>query len=487
VRLNEKLLSGFRSYAGARLLTQGISWVGTVYIVRRLDSHAFGLFGIAMVLVSFGSILYDGTLTETLVQRHPADRSERRSVFTLLLLIGVCSAALMCGLGSVVSHATDEPQAAPLLWVMSCSLVLMSVTVLPHSRLIRDMAFPRLAIVSSVQALAATLTSVVLAYRGAGPWALVLGTLMGTAVRAVGLNVLAPSLTVPSFALTHALSYVRFGGTLLADNLLWRWYVSLDTLLLARWVGAASLGHYSLAQQLAEMPLEKISTIANDVALPAYTQLRQDEKGFARLMLETIRTHAIMGIPIFWGLAATADVAVPALFGPAWNAAIPPLMALAAVAPLRLIGSVETPAMTGLGRPGVLIQTKLIIVPAMTLALVIGAWTGGINGAALAWLLAFPICYGMGFRLVLRAATLPYGDVARVVRGPAGAGAIMFGVVRGWQLQSRGTDLPALAVLATSVVIGAIAYGVGLWLLDRQAFRLARGRAGQLLGLAASE
>ncbi len=483
VQLYERLLAGFRSYAAARLLTQVVSWAGTVYIVRKLDSHAFGLFGISLVAFNYVSMVYDGTLTETIVQRYPATAAARRSVFTLLLGIGVLTTGVMAALAEPVAFLMNEPRVGPLIGTLSCALLLTSLTVLPHATLIRQMAFPRLAIISGLQAIITTVTSVALAYSGAGPWSMVLAMVAGMAVRAVALNIVAPCILAPTRHLREAFSYLRFGGVLLVDNILWRWYVSLDTFLLGRWSGATSLGYYSVAQQLADMPLEKISTIANDVALPAYAELSADKRGAAQLMLETIRTHATVGFPIFWGLAAVANTAVPVLFGAKWELSILPLMALCAVAPLRLIGSVETPAMTGLGRPGVLLQTKLIIAPVMTIALIVGARFGGINGAALAWLVAFPMCYALAFRLVLRAAELPYRVVVGVIRGPATAAALMFAVVRAWEIALAATGLASIVILASAIVIGAVIYAGALRLVDGDAFRLAHSRFGHFLGL----
>ena len=477
----ERLLTGLRSYAAARLLTQLVSLAGTVYLIRTLDSHAFGLFGIAVVAFNYFSMIYDGTLTETLVQRYPATPLERRAVFSLMLALGALTTVLMVMLAKPLALLVNEPEAAELIAVLACGLMLTALTVMPHARLLSDMAFPRLAIISGVQALVTTAASIGLAYSGAGPWSLVLGMLIGLIVRVVALNVVAPSVLLPTFAVREAYGYLRFGGILLADNILWRWYVSLDTLLLGRWAGTAALGYYNVAQQVAELPLEKISTIANDVALPAYTELSADRRAFTSLMIETMRTHAAVGFPIFWGIASVAAVAVPVLFGAKWDASVFPLMALAAIAPLRLIGSVETPAMTGLGRPDVLLRTKLIVAPCMTVALLAGVRFGGINGAALAWLLAFPVCYAVAFRLVLRAAHVPYADVLRVLRGPAIAAAAMAVVVCAWQ--AFASSLTPVALLASAIAVGALTYAVILRLADPEAFQLVLNRIARLIGV----
>ncbi len=481
--VHERLLSGLRSYAALRLFTQLTSWLGTVYVVRELDSHAVGQYGVALVVFNYLSMVYDGTLLEALVQHPPATRIERRAAFTLLAGVGLLLAGAVVALSGPVARLVGDATVAPLVEAVGGALLLTSFCVLPQSSLAREMEFGRLATIGAIQAVCVTAVSVLLAYLGAGAWALAAGLLAGAAVRCTLLNAAASDLVPPTLHLESAVRYLRFGGVLFADNLLWRWYTSLDTFLLGRWAGTTLLGFYSLAQQVAELPLEKISTVVNDISLPAYVQMSRDRGAAGALMLETMRSHATVGFPVFWGLAAVAYLAVPVLFGDKWNDAVFPLAALAAVAPLRLIGSIETPAMTGLGAPQVLLKTKLVIAPCMTVALLLGCAGGGIRGAALAWLTVFPVCYGLAFRYVLRAVGLSYKQLFAAIRGPAVAAGI---TALGALLASRGV-LAAGAGLAlalgAAILVGAIAYVLALQWVDPGSYSLARRRLGRFLGL----
>ena len=141
--------------------------------------------------------------------------------------------------------------------------------------------------------------------------------------------------------------------------------------------------------------------------------------------------------------------------------------------------------MTGLGCPLVLVKAKLIVVPCMTAALLAGTWYGGIDGAAAAWLAAFPFCYGLAFRLVLGAAGISYREMLSAIRGPAVAAALMAAIV-----YALGT-IPTLAAswaapaLAAEILIGVAAYPLLLRAIDGDAYRLARRRLRGLLGQAA--
>jgi len=474
-------MAALRSHAGAKVFIQLVSWIGTVYVLRRLDSDALGVFAIATVAFGYASMVYEGGMLEALVQHDPASPGERRSVFTLLAGSGLLLAGIVAGAAPGFARLMEVAQVEPILMTMALGLFITALGILPHAQLIREMRFGRLALISSAQAVASSGVSVALAYAGAGAWALALGLIAGLLVRTTLLNVCVTSLFMPTLRIAPALHYLRFGGILIADGLLWRWYNSLDTLLLGRWSGPASLGHYSFAQQLANMPLEKISTVVNDVSLPAYAELAQRRPEAARLMIETIRTHAVVGLPIFWGIAAVADVAIPLIFGAQWQPAIFALTAIALVAPLRLMGSVETPAMTGIGAPWILVKTKLLIVPAMTVAIVAGCWWGGVNGAALAWLCAFPFFYVIAFRWVLRPMALTYADVVGVVRGPALAAGLMMCIVRlGAEGMSRLESGP-LPSLVAMIAAGAAAYLLMLRSFDREAYGLLINRARQLL------
>lgn len=482
MRVYDKLVTGLRSYASLRVATQILSWAGTVYVVRRLGSHAVGEYAVALVIFNYLAMTFDGTLLETLVQRPPSLETQR-AVFSLVAGIGAILAGVTVVLSGVVAHWVKDPAVASLLIGVAGAFFLMSFGVIPQANLARQMEFPRLAGIAAIQSVCVTGTTVVLAARGEGAWSLVWGLLVGALIRVTLMNLSSWGMVWPTVHLRSALGYLRFGGVLFADNLLWRWYTSIDTFLLGRWAGTTSLGYYNLAQQVAELPLEKIATVVNDISLPAYAELQHQQGAVPKLFLETIRTHAIVGFALFWGLASVAPYAVPVLFGPHWHWAVFPLIALAAIAPIRLIGSIETPAMTGIGRPGVLLRTKLIIAPTMTVAMLVACRWWGVRGAALAWLVIFPLCYGYTFRYVLEAAGIRYGRVVEAVRGPVGAAALMvLAVVLAEYGLARVTP-SSLMVLVTGILTGASTYIGFLRWLDPASFRIAQGRFGRFIGL----
>ncbi len=483
--MQDRIFAGLRSYAAAKLATQVISWVGTVLVVRVIDSDALGLFAIAFVVFNYASLIFEGGFAEALVQRPPQPGPERQAVFTLLIAAGLAFATGLLLIAGPAGRILGEPAVVPFISLSALSLVMTSLAVLPYAQLARAMAFPRLAAIDAAQALLTTLITVGLAYRGFGAWALMSGAVAGAVFRTLALNLAARGSMRLTRSMGSAIRYVRFGGLVFADAVLWLAYTTADTLMLGRWAGVTALGYYRLGQEVANLGLEKISTIVNQVALPAYAELGDDRRGIARLSLETIRTHAVIGFPVFWGLAAVAGVAVPVLFGQRWSDAIFPLVSFAIVAPLRLISSIESPAMTGTGRPDVLVKTKLFVAPCMVAALAFGSYHGGTTGAAWVWLLLFPVLQLAAFRIILRTIGIGYRAVWTVVRGSLSAGVLMGAVVTGSLAIMAAWQWPPLLQLLLGVALGAIIYAVALKLLDAEAFRLTQQRVRRLAGLPA--
>jgi O-antigen/teichoic acid export membrane protein len=480
LQVHEKLIAGLRAHTFAKLFTQIVSWAGTIYVLRTLDSEALGLFAIAAATLNYALIVYDGGVTDSIVQRPPTNDLEHRAVFTVVAGAGLLLGAGLAMLSGLVGVLVSEMAVAPLVMAMGLVVLLTSLGVLPGALLTREMAFGKLATIASVHALVATLVTTTAVTLGAGAWAMVAGLLVGAGVRALMLNRACPGLLRPTLCVAAAWPHLRMGGVLMIDTLLWRLYTSIDLFLLGRWWGAPAAGVFGFAQHVANIPLEKISTIVNDVSLPAYSELAREREAAAKLMLETIRMHATVGFPIFWGLVATAEQVVPLLFGAKWAVAVWPLMAMAAIAPLRLIGSVETPAMAGLGKPGVLVATKLVIAPCMIVALAVGVSFRGVQGAALAWLLAFPLCFVVAFRLVLGAIGLTLRDAVAVTSGPAIAAAIM--AIGVWSMGVE-TGVHVAFDLAIRILAGALAYALLLRLIDHDAYRIVWSRLSRLAGM----
>ena len=84
---------------------------------------------------------------------------------------------------------------------------------------------------------------------------------------------------------------------------------STDVLLIGKLLGDHALGVYSVAFQLATLPVSKVFGIVNRVAFPAYARLQHDNRQAAEYFIASVKLTWFAFCPILWGLDARRGLA----------------------------------------------------------------------------------------------------------------------------------------------------------------------------------
>ncbi|PYV72392.1 MAG: hypothetical protein DMG97_13640, partial [Acidobacteria bacterium] len=180
------------------------------------------------------------------------------------------------------------------------------------------MRFRLLAGCEAVRAIVAALATLVLAYLHFGYWALVLGNLAGTAIRTVLIVRARPH----RFALPHLSSIsaaLRFGWHVMVSLVALNSYQSLDNITAGRVLGRAALGFYGMAWTLANVPIEKVTSLVTTV-IPSYLATVQNEPAALRRYLRALtEAIALVTFPATVGLGLVAHELVPLALGHKWD------------------------------------------------------------------------------------------------------------------------------------------------------------------------
>jgi antigen flippase len=179
----------------------------------------------------------------------------------------------------------------------------------------------------------------------------------------------------------HYGARVQFGSWANAAN------VRLDQLLLSLFAPAASLGLYVVAVSYAGVLL-MIPVSAALVMLPEI--VRQHQAGAARASLERW-CRGVLWATVFGGavIAPLGVVAIPALFGSAFQGAVPLAAVLVPATVLLGMNQVLSTAFRGIGRPEIGSTSEVVGVAVTIAALAALLPRYGVYGAAAASLLAY--------------------------------------------------------------------------------------------------
>jgi teichuronic acid exporter len=461
--IERQAVAGLRWSTVAKLTSQAASWAVTLAVFRLLSPDDYGLMALCMVVISVLAGFAEFGLGSSLVQAVTLGSKDLSRIAGAIFLLNIGAGLLTALAAPAIALGLGDGRLTLLLQVSSLQFALTALDTVPYSMAYRSMRFKRLAGVEFTVTLVGALATLLLAWGGAGVWALVFGNLTSAGLRTT-LYLSLGGFVRPSFDMSGIGSYVRFGGVVTVTRLIWQLTSQADVLIAGRMFASELVGIYSVSTHLATLPMSKAMSVINQVAFPAVARLQDEMPRLRYQLLRSLRLLAVAAIPALWGISAVSQEFVDVILGSKWHRAILPLQLVSLVTPLRMFQAVLSTALTGIGRADLELRNTVVGAIVLPTSFLVGA-RYGLNGLALSWLLGVPIVYALNLPRTLRAFGFTLLDLASAVRAPLIAGGVMYASVSAARLLMTSKEesfrLPVL------IGVGAAAYLVVVRVADR--------------------
>ncbi len=468
--LRNDVLHSLKWLGGARLAGQLVAWAITIIVIRILKPSDYGLMAIAEVMIGFAALFQELGLYSAMVQKRDLTQRQIEQAFGLLIIANTGIYLLVFALAPFLAQFFGDPRLTTIVRVLGIQFPLASVGVVQDAMLSRSMRFKRKSIANVVIVLSNGFTTLGFALAGAGVWALVFGNLAGSLIRPVALSMAARHWCRPRFSREGMAEMLHFGSFVTLSGFLWYLYSRSDVFIIGKILGKEILGFYSIAMQLASLPIQKVGEVLNQVGLAAYSTIQHDMAAIRSHYLKVVRVLSFVAFPIFWGISSVSPELVNVVLGHRWTPAIIPLQLLSLVMPFRMVSHSGSP-LSAIGKPQIATLNHLITLVLMPPAFIIGAYYYGLTGVSLAWVIMYPIAVLVRLHVSLAPLELKPRSYLASMGGPAAGGAFMYVivilvreiVVRPWLGPRIG--------LVSMACIGATAYLGFMWLLCRRRCR----------------
>jgi O-antigen/teichoic acid export membrane protein len=418
-KLDKHLAGGIAWSAGAKWSSQILSWASTLVVARLLLPSDFGLVGMAAVYLSLMQNFTEFGFGSAVITLRDLTDDQIAQINAFSVFSGAAGFLISCVAAIPLGWFFRSMQLPAVIVVMSTGFVMSGFRTVPYSLLQRNLSFKLLSIIETVAALAQALGTLILALFGLGYWALILGNIIGAAA-STGLNI---SRCPCGFALPRLRSIghaLKFSWQVLVTRLAWNFYSDADFLVAGRVLGAAPLGAYTLAWNLATLPMEKVSTLLGRVTPALFSAVQTEPAALRRYLRNLTEALALITLPATLGLALTAREFVTLVLGKKWLGVIAPLELLAFYAAFRSIATLLWPILTALRETRFTMWDNLAGAVLLPSAFYAGSrW--GTAGIAWAWIVAYPIIaiplYARTFRRVGMSAREYLGAVRPALNG----------------------------------------------------------------------
>ena len=463
--LDRSLVRGVAWTGGIKWITQIVTWFTTLLIARLLSPEDYGLVGMAAVYLGLLTVLNEAGLGTTIIAMRELRGSRLAQMHSLAVMVGIAGFLVSCVIAGPLSGFFGTPALRGVVIALSVNFITMSIRTVPQASLQRQLRFGRVALIDGANNVVTALTGVLLALGGFRYWSLVIGALAGGFV-ATTIALLSEPIRFQRPKFGELGDALRVSRDILVSSIAWYVFQNADFFVAGKLLGAAALGAYTFAWNLAYSVVEKVTGLLTGVTSSIFSAAKQDPGLLRRYITHITGTLALVLLPATAGLALVAgDLLV--IVGDKWRPAVVPLQLLVVYAGVRSLTPILSQALTMTGDTRYTMKRNVIAAIVLPTGFVIGArW--GISGIATAWI----VCHApvVTVPLLRRVAThLGIGPSAYLpaLRPALVSTALMVLAVLAVGLAIP-ADAPRLATLVIKIATGGIAYAGALWLFFRE-------------------
>jgi O-antigen/teichoic acid export membrane protein len=402
--------------------------VSTVILARLLTPVDYGIVTIAFIVVGMVEV-FGQTGQATAIIRHPnPTREHYDTAFTIRMILGLVLGASIFALAPLTTTYFQEPRATLVVEILACRTAIVGLQNIGTVNFQRDLRFHRQVLFQAYPMLISFVVTIASAYLLRNYWALVIGILTQnffSLVLSYVMEPYRPRLSVAKFGEIwsfSAWSLFRAIGSFTANE--------IDKVAVGGFAGAAAMGRYNAAREIATIPSQELINPIVGVLLPVMASARNDRGKQRELYLSVLYWSALICASTGIGVSLVADDMTDLLLGSQWQD-VKPLMPWFAMsfAILALSSSVYS-AFDTLGRADISAKLQWTRVIGFGLAVIPTAFlTHDVKAVIIGRFLVTLLITPTLFYALSKALDVPMRSFAATLWRPLAAGLAMAAVV----------------------------------------------------------
>jgi PST family polysaccharide transporter len=265
----------------------------------------------------------------------------------------------------------------------------------------------------------------------------------------------------PAFSLNwqKLKEHLRFAGDTIGWSMMTFVSRQADTLIVGKFLGAATLGLYNIAVRVMQLPVAIFGQSLNSALYPRMVHLREDKPALRELVLTATMAQSAFVFPPIAAIAASSDAFFELLLSDRWQGAGGIFTALAIAAAIQTVIGLNGSLLQAIGQTGARLRLTVEFAVLWTVSALILAQFG-IHAVALGCSIVTLLYMPRLLQLYMGPIEGSMLDFARALAVPALVAGAIFVAHRALMSQVDLDSWPEVGVAVLETLIG---YGVLAW------------------------
>lgn len=367
-------------------------FISNLILARLLTPTDFGCIGMLLIFISVSEAIVDGGFGCALIQKKSPTNEDYSTVFYWNLTISSFLYLLLFVFAPKISAFYDIPLLCNVLRIESIVLIINSLCLIQQNILKKQILFKRIARINLCAVAIGTIVGVVMAYAGYGVWSLVTKILVISIIKCAIYWINGNWKPQFVFAKASFLKLFGFGSFMFLNTIINNLYQNTLALLIGKSFSAATLGCFSQARKMEDIPRNSLASVINNVTFPVFSQLQDNQEQLRSAAKKCLGLLTFIGFPLMMLMISISSPLILLLFTSKWQQTIPYFQILCLHGLIYIPFSVNVNILQSIGKSMLLFY---IMLTQCLLGLVL-ALTGlhfGINGVLLGFVISAYISY----------------------------------------------------------------------------------------------
>lgn len=364
--IRSRSLRGIRWTTAQTMFVAVLGPISQVIKARFLSPGELGVVAVFMIVYGLLHTIENAGLGQSIVQKAELDGAERFTYLTITLIAGLVGGVVLSLLSGTVENLFRVDGSAKLIEFSGLLLFFALIDQYFRAILNRHLLFRGPAILETIKRLLNIVFLSVFFRLGLGPIGVVYAMLASTLIGATGLFAIAVRSRLidlqPRLAMTAVQHLYGFGLPVAAKQIFTYVTHRADEVTIGLFLSSDALGIYHLAKETLQQLQSLITNSFSRVLLSLFSRIRGDKERLTRVYERISLVVSYVGIPVFIGVALTAESVVPAVFGSQWAEAVPAFQILAiALIPIVLTANLSSALLYSLGKSKAVLLTDILV------------------------------------------------------------------------------------------------------------------------------
>lgn len=338
---NKVILSGSLWTSISTITTACVQILRLSILAHFLEKSDFGIVAILTLVLGFTGMFSELGFSTIIMNKKNLTDKEFSSLYWLQFTLYTFIYFFISSLSFLVADFFNEPSITHLLPITMIDLIFVGIGRLYDTVIQKELKFDVLAKRNIIASFISLAVAVVLAYKGAGIYSLIISTITQTLI----LNTWNLLQGLKSFPLKFYCSFklikplFNMGINMTGAHILDYISTKIDVFIIGKMLGSEILGIYNLAKELVLKGTMLINSIVNRVSIPLFAKKQDDQEALRRNYCKLVSFISLINFPISTIIGVLGCIIVPILYGEAYFDVIPIVYILSTWAMINSIGN----------------------------------------------------------------------------------------------------------------------------------------------------